>query len=165
MRLHHLTFALCAFACDRPATGDSASVLLDPRIPRAVAGDKQWGYVQRAKADFDGDGQDETAVLIANVTLDARGSPLWEDGHHWQIYIEEADSTRTYVYSRFLPNGIIEGSVTLPNEEKRPTIVLREITPHALAFYEVRYSGPQQARTLRHLQRDLDPARGFTTRR
>ena len=145
------------------STGDWAAALVDPRVPRAIAGDKQWKYVQRARADFDGDGQDETAVLITDVSLDARGAPLWEDGHSWQLYIEEADSTRTYVYARFLPNGSLEGSVTLPDAEKRATLVLREMTPHAVAFYEVRYSGPQRARTLRHLQRELDPGKGFTT--
>jgi hypothetical protein len=146
-------------------TFDSAVNLIDSLVPRAVAGDAQWKYVQRAKADFDGDGNDETAVLIADVTLDARGRPLWEDGHRWQLYFEEADSTRTYIYARFLPFGKLEASVTVPDEEKMPTVVLREITPHSLAVYEVRYSGPRQSWSVRHLQRDLDPAKGFVTGR
>ena len=145
------------------ARRDSAVDLIDPRVPRAVAGDAQWKYVQRAKADFDGDGNDETAVLIADVTLDARGNPLWEDGHRWQLYFEEADSTRTYIYARFLPFGKLEASVTVPDEEKMPTVVLREITPHALGVYEVRYSGVKQSRSVRHLYRDLNPAKGFIT--
>lgn len=147
------------------ARPDSAIDLLDPRVPRAVAGDANWRYVQRAKTDFDGDGQDETAVLIADVELDARGAPLWEDGHRWQLYFEEADSTRTYVYARFLPFGKLEASATVPDEEKKPTVVLREITPHTLAIYEVRYSGPQRTWSVRHLHRALDPGKGFTERR
>ncbi len=143
---------------------DSAVNLLDPKVPQAVAGDPQWKYVQRAKADFDGDGRDETAVLISDVTLDSRGSPLWEDGHRWQLYFEEADSTRTYIYARFLPFGKLEASVTIPDEEKMPTVVLREITPHTLGLYEVRYSGPRRSWSVRHLYRDLDPAKGFVTR-
>jgi hypothetical protein len=146
-------------------TFDSAVNLLDPKVPRAIAGDVQWKYVQRAKADFDGDGRDETAVLIADVALDARGRPLWEDGHRWQLYFEEADSTRTYIYARFLPFGRLEASVTVPDEEKMPTVVLRELTPHTLGVYEVRYSGPRQSWSIRHLHRELDPRKGFATGR
>lgn len=146
-------------------TFDSAVNLIDPKVPRAIAGDPQWKYVQRAKADFDGDGRDETAVLIADVALDARGSPLWEDGHRWQLYFEEADSTRTYIYARFLPFGKLEASVTVPDEEKMPTVVLRELTPHVLGVYEVRYSGAKQSWSVRHLYRELDPAKGFVTGR
>ena len=146
-------------------TFDSAVNLIDPKVPRAVAGDPRWQYVQRAKADFDGDGREETAVLIADVTLDTRGVPLWEDGHRWQLYFEEADSTRTYIYARFLPNGKVEASVTVPDEEKMPTVILRELTPHTLGLYEVRYSGPGQSWSVRHLHRDLDPAKGFVTGR
>jgi hypothetical protein len=119
--------------------------------------------VQRAKADFDGDGQEETAVLIAQVEVGKRGELLWEDGHRWQMYIEEADSTLTYVYARFLPNGKLEASVTRPEKGKPATIVLRELTPHALGIYEVRYSGPQRSRTVQHLYRELDPGEGFST--
>ena len=145
-------------------TSDSAVNLIDPKVPRAIAGEAQWKYVQRAKADFDGDGKDETAVLIVDVGLDSRGVPLWEDGHRWQLYFEESDSIRTYVYARFLPNGKLEASVTVPDEEKMPTIVLRELTPHTLGIYEVRYTGPGQSASVRHIHRDLDPGKGFTTR-
>jgi len=102
-------------------------------------------------------------VLISDVTLDARGNPIWEDGHRWQLYFEEADSTRTYIYARFLPFGKLEASVTVPDEEKMPTVILRELTPNALGVYEVRYSGPKQSWSVRHLYRDLDPAKGFIT--
>ena len=120
--------------------------------------------MQRASADFDGDGQTETAVLIADVELDSRGAPHWEDGHRWQLYFEAADSSRTYAYARFLPNGKLEASVTVPDEEKMPTVVLREVTPHALGVYEIRYSGPQRSEGVRHLHRELDPGKGFTLR-
>ena len=141
---------------------DATVDLLDPRVASAVAGEPHWRYAQRARADFDGDGREETAVLIADVELNARGEPLWEDGHRWQLYFEEADSTRTYVYARFLPNGKLEASLTVPDEEKMPTVVLREITPHTLGIYEIRYSGPQRSRSVRQLYRELDPGKGFT---
>ena len=144
---------------------DSAVDLLEPRVPLAIAGEGRWNYVERASADFDADGRNETAVLIADVELDARGEPIWDHGHRWQVYFEEADSTRTYVYARFLPNGKLEARVTVPDEEKMPTVVLRELTPHALGIYEVRYYGPKKAWAVRHLYRELDPRGGFTTSR
>ena len=144
---------------------DSPVDLLEPRVPRGIAGDGRWNYVERARADFDGDGRNETAVLIADVELNPRGAPIWDHGHRWQVYFEEADSTRTYVYARFLPNGKLEASVTVPDQEKMPTVVLREVTPHVMGIYEVRYSGPQKAWSVRHLHRELDPGRGFSTSR
>lgn len=181
--IYVLTFLAFGAACERASTetadtslagvqasggsslpGDSAPSLLDARVPRAIAGDAQWKYVQRAKADFDGDGADETAVLIADVALDSRGVPLWDDGHRWQLYIEESDSTRTYVYARFLPHGILEAAVTA-SRTGSPTIVLREITPHAFGVYEVGYSTSRQVHVVRHLERELDPGKGFTTSR
>ena len=144
---------------------DSAVDLLEPRVPLAIAGDGRWNYVERASADFDGDGRNETAVLIADAELDARGEPIWDHGHRWQVYFEEADSTRTYVYARFLPNGKLEARLTVPDEEKMPALVLHELTPHAMGIYEVRYSGPQKAWAVRHLYRELDPRQGFTTPR
>ena len=101
-------------------------------------------------------------MLIADVALDARGAPLWEDGHRWQLYFEEPDSTRTYVYARFLPFGKLEASVAVPYEGKTPTVVLRESTPHALGIYEVWYSGPRRSRSVHHIQRTLDPGKGFS---
>jgi hypothetical protein len=174
-----LVAVLCVTACGRvppevadtsrarPQTGstprtspDSVS-LLNPRIPHAVAGDPHWEYARRAKADFNGDGRVETAVLIANAEVDARGIPLWDHGHSWQVYIEEADSTRTYVYAHFLPNGKLDASVTVPDEEKLPTIVLQENTPYTIGIYEVRYLGPQRVRSVRHLYRELDRHKWF----
>jgi hypothetical protein len=137
-------------------SADSAIDLLEPRVPPAVAGDTPWEYAQRSRADFDGDGQKETAVLIADALVDARGRPMWDHGHRWQVYIEEADSTRTYVYARFLPNGKLEADIAVPGKEKVPTIVLREHTPYAIGVYEVRYLGPKRARSVRHLYRELD---------
>jgi hypothetical protein len=137
-------------------SSDSVVDLLESRVPPAVAGDTPWEYAQRSTADFDGDGQKETAVLIADALVDARGKPMWDHGHRWQVYIEAADSTRTYVYARFLPKGKLEADVTVPGKEKVPTIVLREITPYAIGVYEVRYLGPKRVRSVRHLYRELD---------
>src|SRR5215208_4466311 len=65
---------------ERNKQPDSIESMLDSRVETAKAGDSGWAYVQRVSADFDGDGADETAVLLCDVTLDAHGAPLWEDG-------------------------------------------------------------------------------------
>lgn len=142
------------------AAAQSATNLLESRVPRAVAGQDPWQYAERAKADFDGDGRQETAVLIADAFVGPRG-PMWDHGHRWQVYIEEADATRTYVYARFLPNGKLEARVAVPGQDSLPTIVLQEITPYALGIYEVRYLGPGRILSLRHLHRELDRASFF----
>src|SRR5687768_12169535 len=106
------------------ASLDPPDDLLEARVPRAGAGDPGWNYQQRATADFDGDGTAETAVLISDVLLDPAGRPLWEDGHRWQVYIEEQDGARTYLYAKFLPNGALTAEATEPGPDGRPTIVL-----------------------------------------
>jgi hypothetical protein len=140
---------------------DSLVDLLEARVPRAAAGEPGWHYQQRATADLDGDGAAETAVLIADVELDARGRPLWEHGHRWQVYVEEPDGARTYAYARFLPNGTLDAYLTQPDSGQSRTILLVERTPESLAVYEVRYEGVGRAAAIRRLGRALDPARGF----
>jgi hypothetical protein len=143
------------------ASPDSLVDLLEPRVPRAVAGERGWRYQQRASADLDGDGAAETAVLIADVEIDARGRPLWEHGHRWQVYVEEPDGARTYAYARFLPNGTLDAYLARPDSGQRPTILLVERTPESLAVYEVRYEGAGRAAAVRRLERDLERAGGF----
>jgi hypothetical protein len=135
--------------------------LLEARVPRAVAGEPRWRYQQRASADLDGDGARETAVLIADVELDARGQPIWEHGHRWQVYVEERDGTRTYVYARFLPNGKLEADLARPDSGAPPTIVLLEQTPYALGVYEVRYLGPGRATIVGRFERRFEQGGWF----
>lgn len=176
MRHRYLSLLLPALllaACDRapepppvsvaePApAGEAATDLLDSSLPHAVAGDEGWVYARAVSADLDGDGEVERAVLIANVPLH-EGRPLWEDGHHWQLYIEEPGGARTHVYSRFVPHGQVEALLGGTGEGGAPGIVLIERTPHRLGIYEVRYGGPARASTLVLTERELDPGRGFT---
>src|SRR5688572_2728651 len=100
-----VALALISGACRLSDVPPDASLgaLIDTGIPAAQAGQPGWVYTQRAQADFDADGQVETAVLISDVTLDKGGAPLWEDGHRWQLYIEEPGGERTYLFRQFLP--------------------------------------------------------------
>ena len=60
---------------------------------------------------MDADGADETVYVISDVTLDAGGAPLWEDGHRWQVYVREGDGAITRLYARFLPNGKLTAEI------------------------------------------------------
>ena len=169
-----LTLALVLAACqpaeeapnagpaDTPgAAGAVDSTLLQGRVPRAIAGDSGWKYNVSARADFDGDGVEERAVLIADVALDARGTPVWEDGHRWQLYVEEPDSTRTYAYAAFLPNGKATVDVTVADSARPPTMTLLSQTPFALSVYEFAYRSPGTVVVLTRFERTIDPSRVF----
>jgi hypothetical protein len=140
---------------------DSVPDLIQPRVPSATAGDTGWKYAQRVSADLDGDGKEESAVLIADVSLDARGAPLWEDGHRWQVYVQEPDGKVTRLYARFLPNGKLTAYIAAPQGGVRPTIVLLEQMPDHLAVYEVRYRGPGEIDVWQRVNSSIDRALSF----
>jgi len=138
-----------------PPPAGSVDQLVDSAVPRAVAGQPGWAYQQRVTADLDVDGTMETAVLISDVALDARGRPLWEHGHRWQVYVEEPDGTRTYLYARFLPNGKLTAELTQPQSTSAPTIALLEQSPTNLALYEIAYNGVGKTELATRFERNL----------
>ena len=146
--------------CTEGAPGDWPGALIEARVPRAAAGDPSWRYAQRARADLDGDGAVETVVLICDVMLDASAAPLWEDGHRWQVYVEESDGTRTYLYARLLPTGALTAELA-QWVDGRPTIVLLERTPERLGVSELRYDGPDSVIGIEQLERRVDPRATF----
>ena len=147
---------------ERNRQPESIAAMLDARVPAAKAGDAGWMYSQKVSADFDGDGHDETAVLICDVTLDAGGAPLWEDGHRWQVYVQEEDGTVTRLYARFVPRGKVTAEIGVPSAGKELYIVVLEQSPERLGVYEYEYRGPQTADVRKRLERDLDPTRPFS---
>jgi hypothetical protein len=153
-----VALGLSILACS-PAAQQRAepppTTLLSAKIPKAKAGDEGWKYQQRASADLDGDGVAEAAVLISDVTLDARGQPMWDDGHRWQVYVEEPSGERTYVYARFLPNGKLTAQLTHADMVSRPTLVLLEQMPYAIGVYEITYDGPDRIRVEKRLDREI----------
>lgn len=171
--------ALVVTACSQPTPEDAAIArsatqeraeampdtvpdLIEARVPAATAGDTGWRYQQQAVADIDGDGEDETVVLISDVSLDAAGQPLWEDGHRWQVYVREPDDRVTRLYARFLPNGSLTVDLAVPPGGAVHGIVLVERTPNRLGVYELRYRGPNRVEVYRRLDREIDTARRFT---
>jgi hypothetical protein len=144
-----------------PRLADSTPVpppaqLVDSTVPPAIAGTGGWNYQQRATSDLDGDGAAEQVVLTARVEL-SRGRPAWDDGQPWQVYIEERDSTRTYVYAQFVQLGTVTMRIGEASDGKRASIVLIEHLPDRIGLYEVDYEGPGRASLVQRFERTLDP--------
>jgi hypothetical protein len=145
-------FVLVAAACSRAPSTDAS---WQPSLQ--VGSDTSWKYAERASADFDGDGARETAVLIADVSLDARGHPLWEDGHHWRFYFEEPDGVRTYAYDAFVPNGRVDATIPAPQQAgDRPVVTLLVRAGALIALFEVSYGGPNRMRVRSVYDRPID---------
>jgi hypothetical protein len=135
-----------------PAEAD----LVDPSIPPAVGGQDGWNYQQATAVDLDGDGTPERAVLTARVEL-YQGRPAWDDGQPWQVYVEEPDSSRTYLYARRLQLGTLTMRAGVADGDRLPSIILLEHLPHRLAVYEATYAGPDSASVVTRFEREVDP--------
>lgn len=155
-----LVFSL--YACAQSPSSDQAQPvdlsaptvdLIDPGMAPAVAGEDGWNYHRSAEADLDGDGSPERVVLTARVEL-YRGRPAWDDGQPWQVYVEAAGGSRTYLYARRLQLG----ALTLRISAGEPAqVILLEHLPDRLSLYEIHYRQPGQAVAVARYQRTLDP--------
>ena len=83
-------------AATQSATGDT---LIRPATPRYP-----YTLLDSATADVDGDGDAERVELAATVELDARGEPLWDDGHQWMVAVRDGADTYPLI-ERFVPWG------------------------------------------------------------
>jgi hypothetical protein len=167
-----IVLGACAGDANPPGEGDSFTKaasdsliplplqLVDSAIPPAIAGEAGWNYRQAAEVDLTGDGQPERVVLTARVEL-YRGRPAWDDGQPWQVYIEAADSTRTYIYAQRLQLGTLTMRVGRSEPGQPATVVLLEHLPDRLSLYEVSYPLPGRVSVAVRFQRDVDP-RGET---
>ena len=140
---------------DSPAATASPD-LVDSTITPAIAGRAGWDYQQSATHDFDGDGEVERVVLTAHVAL-IRSRPVWDDGQQWQVYVEEPDSTRTYIYAQFVQLGTVTLRVGEAVDGRRASIVLIEHLPDRLGVYETEYQAPGRHSTTHRFVRTLDP--------
>jgi hypothetical protein len=107
-----------------------------------------WEYRRSLEVDLDGDAREERLVIASDVTLRPDGSPLWEDGHRWAVYVEPAgpEGRRTLLFAAFVPNGFVEAAALAPGEGGRRRVLVQERTPHQLRALEVAYEGPGAAR-------------------
>ena len=141
-----------------PAAPSEVVDLLNPTVQPVVIGEPGWEYQRVLMSDLDGDGTQERIVTLADAFVQ-NGQPLWDDGHRWQVYIEEHDGSVTSIYRQFLQLGRLDVFVTEPVEGQHPTVLLLESLPSRFRSYETSYqTGHVQSRLM--LERMLDTNAG-----
>jgi hypothetical protein len=98
----------------------------------------EWGYRRELSADLDGDGSAEQLILAADVSVNDRGVPLWEDGHRWALVVQEGGAT-TLVFSSFVPNGFVEAAVLNASSEGDRELLIQERIPSQVRSIVVSY--------------------------
>jgi outer membrane murein-binding lipoprotein Lpp len=133
--------------------------LINPNYPPAVAGTEGWVYHKMRAADFDGDGAEESLHVTNNAYWDAaRGEFGWDDGHPWHVYVEEADGTRTYLFSGWVQLGRL---LTMVTAESPTQVVLLVESGTGLAVYQVDYRGPGKTEALELASVGINGFAGF----
>lgn len=112
--------------------------LIDPVYPPGIA-DASWQYRESVAADLDSDGANETVWVTARASWNGR-SWDFDDGQPWQVYVEEADGQRTYLYSRWVQIGTLE--VGISEEKGQPSVVILERQGFSFSLYRIYYGGP-----------------------
>lgn len=118
---------------------------VDAARVRSAAEAATWRHARSLEADLDGDGAAERVVLAADVTTRADGTPLWEDGHRWALFVE-AGARRTLLYAAFVPNGNAEAAVLAAGSDGRRHVLVAERTPQETKSLQVEYLSPGRAR-------------------
>ena len=138
------------------AGGGATPLPVDSAVAPAVAGVDGWEYFLSRETDLDADGAPERVVVMARAAL-IDGRPAWDDGQSWQVYVEEADGERTYLYRRFVQLGTVTMRIGLNEEEQPANVILIEHLPDRLALYELDYRGPGEVEVIMHYERRVDP--------
>ena len=113
---------------------------VDPVAVPSVGTTAGWAYREQVTADLDGDGLQEQLTLTSDVTLDATGRPLWEDGHRWAVYVEGPARSPTRLYAAFVPNGHVEAAVLAARSDRSRPVLVHERTPSEVRVIEVEYA-------------------------
>jgi len=106
-----------------------------------------WNYQRALQADLNGDGSEEQVVLAADVVVNERDRPLWEDGHRWAVVVRERGSD-TLVFSSFVPNGFVETAISQASSEGSRELFIQERTPSQVRSITVSYQEPGSAQTV-----------------
>lgn len=123
-----------------PSPNPLSALPIDSARVATVQATSSWSYRRQVSADLDGEGDPETIVLTADVTVTADGRVLWEDGHRWALYVEGDSGPATLLYSAFVPNGFVEVAILAPDDAGRRKILIQERTPSQLRALEVEYA-------------------------
>ena len=150
VRPHVLVAVLCCCAACSPAemlpTGAPPEVLAIDAERVALPDAANWPHRRAIDADLDGDGSAERLILAADVTLDASGRPLWEDGHRWALFVED-DGAGSLLYGAFVPNGAVEAAVLDAGANGARNVLVRERTPSQSRRFVIGYDA-RSARTV-----------------
>ena len=106
-----------------------------------------WALRREDAADLDGDDVPERVILACDVTVNAAGAPIWEDGHRWALVIEAADGRRTLAYAAFLPHGFVEAALLAAGQNGTRRLLVQERSPQQQRALEIEYHGPGDARS------------------
>lgn len=132
------------FSVHSPVPNDPVN-LVSPHYPLAKAGDEGWDYHRVLVEDLNGDGRDDTVHVIAKIERHHTNPSefLWDDGHIWQVYVEDADGQLTYVFSNWVQLGQLR--VVSPDYFAYPDMkgigIINE-QGAGITLYHVRYIGP-----------------------
>jgi hypothetical protein len=128
---------------DNPLLAPPVNAALNVSARQALG----WNYQRALQADLNGDGSEEQVVLAADVVVNERDLPLWEDGHRWAVVVRERGSD-TLVFSSFVPNGFVEAAVSTASSEGGRELFIQERTPGQVRSLVVSYQGPGSARSV-----------------
>lgn len=118
--------------------------LVNPDLPRAQAGDRGYGYHQVAEDDFDGDGVQETAHVIAQLTKGPDGEYMGDPEPEYHVYVDEPSGERTYLFSGFVWGGKLEVDVSKGDWS---VFVIQYEGASAFEVYCGAYLGPGKVRS------------------
>jgi hypothetical protein len=128
---------------DNPLLAPPVNAALNVSAQQALG----WNYQRALQADLNGDGSEEQVVLAADVVVNDRDLPLWEDGHRWAVVVRERGSD-TLVFSSFVPNGFVEAAVSTASSEGGRELFIQERTPGQIRSLVVSYQEPGSARSV-----------------
>lgn len=137
----------CAVETGPPEVNPLSAPPVDAALGVSPRQAMEWGYRRELRADLNGDGSAERLILAADVGVNDRGAPLWEDGHRWAIVVQEGGAG-TLVFSSFVPNGFVEAAVLSASSEGGRELLIQERIPSQVRSIVVSYQRPGAARTV-----------------
>lgn len=106
-----------------------------------------WRHHREFAADLNGDAKTERIVVASDVELAPDGTPLWEDGHRWAVFVS-GEPDPTLLYASFVPNGHVEAAVLIPNEAGHRNVLITERSPYQTRSFVVAYEEAGDAKTV-----------------
>lgn len=127
--------------------GERVRLVLE-RYPSARAGDPGWDLHRTLVVDLNGDGRNETVHVLASVERADTGDFMWDDGHVWNVYIEDEDGQVTEVFRGWVQLGELRVRSLDPFADNLgPGLLVLKEEGAGITMYRVFYDGPGLVRT------------------